>query len=260
VRAQERSVASAVVLGALILLAVGGAAVRGPWIVERRTAEVPFRGARLPTPTPAPLPSDQGLPLPEPGDAPRFDLSWLPGVLLVLGLAVIAFVLWRIWLRYRRASAPREEAEPRSSGLVDGADVLPELPVLLRGVEAARLSLASIAEPTDAVIAAWLSLEDAAAESGVRRHPAQTPTEFTLAILTATRADADATRELLALYHLARFSTHPVTPEHVERASRCLGAIAESWVVAGHAPAGHAPAGAGPARGDGAGGADGGGP
>jgi Domain of unknown function (DUF4129) len=230
VRVQERSVASAVVLGALILLAVGGAAVRGPWVLERRTAEVPFRGARLPTPTPEPLPTDQRPPLPEPGEAPRIDLSWLPGVLIVLAAAVLALVLWRIWLRYRRASAPGEES-PRSAGIADDVEALPEVPVLLRGVEAARLSLASIAEPGDAVIAAWLSLEDAAAESGVRRHPAQTPTEFTLAILTATKADAEATRELLALYHLARFSTHPVTADDVEHASRCLGAIAESWAA-----------------------------
>jgi len=231
VRAGRRTFALAAARGALILLAVVGAAVRGPWIVERRTAEVPFRGARLPTPTPAPLPPDQGLPLPEPGDAARIDLSWLPVALLAIAAAIVALVLWRIWLRYRRA-ALREAEAPRSAGIADGADVLPELPVLLRGVEAARLSLASIGKPTDAVIAAWLSLEDAAADSGVRRHPAQTPTEFTLAILTATRADPDATRELLGLYHLARFSTHPVTPDHVARASRCLGAIAESWTTA----------------------------
>jgi hypothetical protein len=124
--------------------------------------------------------------------------------------------------------------------------------VLLRGVEAARLSLASIAEPTDAVIAAWLSLEDAAAESGVRRHPAQTPTEFTLGVLTATKADADATRELLALYHLARFSTHPVTAEDVERASRCLGAIAASWHAAHGVAAGPGAAAPGGARAAGA--------
>jgi hypothetical protein len=247
VRAGQGSLASAVVLGALILLAVGGAAVRGPWILERRTAEVPFRGARLPTPTPAPLASDRGLPLPEAGDAPRIDLGWLPGALLVLAAAVLALVLWRIWQRYRRSAVP-EEQSPRSAGIADGPDALPDVPVLLRGVEAARLSLASIAEPTDAVIAAWLSLEDAAEESGVRRHPAQTPTEFTLAILGATKADAEATRELLGLYHLARFSTHPITSEHVERASRCLGAIAESWAAArAHAgPAGTSPeAGAG---------------
>ncbi|MFD3445085.1 DUF4129 domain-containing protein [Microbacteriaceae bacterium 4G12] len=243
-RARERSFAAAVVLGALILLAVLGSAVRGPWILERRTEEVPFRGARTPTLTPAPSPEEGRPPLDGVEDLPRLDLSWLPGVLIVLLAAVVALVLWRLWLRYRRAGAPAEESA-RSAGVTAGADAVPELPVLLRGVEAARLSLGSVADPGDAVIAAWLSLEDAAAESGVRRHPAQTPTEFTLAILGSTRADADATRELLGLYHLARFSTHPVTADHVERASRCLGAIAESGVAA-------RPAGASGAGGSGA--------
>ena len=243
-RARERSIAGAVVLGALIALAVVGSAVRGPWVLERRTAEVPFRGARTPTLTPAPLPTEGRSPLDDAEALPRLDLSWLPAVLIVLLAAVVALVLWRLWLRYRRAGAPVEDTA-RSAGVTAGVDAVPELPVLLRGVEAARLSLGSIPDPGDAVIAAWLSLEDAAAESGVRRHPAQTPTEFTLAILRSTRADADATRELLALYHLARFSTHPVTADHVERASRCLGAIADSWVAS--RPAGAAGTSGGPA-------------
>ena len=228
---------SAVVLSALILLAVAGAAVRGPWILERRTADVPFRGARVPTETPPPLPREDALPPAEPGDAVQLDIGWVLWVAAALAAAAVALVLWRLWLRYRRASAPGE-GSPRSAGATDGADALPEVPVLLRGVESARSSLESIADPSDAVVAAWLSLEDAAAESGVRRHPAQTPTEFTVAILTATRADPDAARELLGLYHLARFSTQPVTADHVARASRCLGAIAASWSAAGARTAG----------------------
>ena len=124
-----------------------------------------------------------------------------------------------VWTGRQRMS----EAWQAFAGFVRSTEDLP-IGQLVRG--------GCLNDPGDAVIAAWLSLEDAAAESGVRRHPAQTPTEFTLAILRSTRADADATRELLALYHLARFSTHPVTADHVERAWRCLGAIAESWVAA----------------------------
>ena len=64
-------------------------------------------------------------------DLPRLDLSWLPGVLLVLLGAVVALVLWRLWLRYRRAGAPTEDSA-RSAGITAGADAVPELPVLLR--------------------------------------------------------------------------------------------------------------------------------
>src|SRR5680860_1161507 len=100
---------------------------------------------------------------------------------------------------------------------------------LRRGVAEARRFLAEIAGPSDAVIAAWLALEDAASASGVRRAPSQTPTEFTLAVLDRTNADPDATAELLALYHRARFSGHPIEAADVARASRCFGRLAASW-------------------------------
>ena len=103
------------------------------------------------------------------------------------------------------------------------------LPALLRGVEAAQASLAEHPVPSDAVVAAWLQLEEAAAESGLVRPPAQTPAEFTVTVLAATRADERATLELLELYHRARFSRHPVGPPEVAAAADCLGRISASW-------------------------------
>lgn len=227
-RARKGSLLAVAAACALLALAVVGAAVRGPWIIEPRDFDFAFPAPQTTLPA-AEVPPDQELPaLPPAGeDTVPVDLSWIGIALTALAAAVISALLWRFWLRYRRPLPAAEAA--RSASLADPIDQLPDIPVLLRGVEAARHSLARIADPADAVIAAWMSLEEAAARSGVIRHPASTPTEFTVAILTATDAAPAATDELLTLYESARFSTHPVTPAEVERASRCLGEIAASW-------------------------------
>ena len=59
------------------------------------------------------------------------------------------------------------------------------------------------------VIEAWLALESAAAGSGAPRDPAQTPSEFTAALLRRHHADEAATSTLLGLYHRARFAADP---------------------------------------------------
>ena len=60
-------------------------------------------------------------------------------------------------------------------------------------------------------------------DSGVRRDPASTPTEFVVQVLDRTAADRSATRSLLAAYERARFSGLPITGEDVERAAADLG-------------------------------------
>jgi hypothetical protein len=232
VRTRAASVILACSVSALLALAVFGAALRGPWVNEPRTFDFGFPAPSLPI---VEQPQQEGDPnvIPERPEPLELDLSWLAVLLLVLAVVLISALLWWLVRRYRRpigaAEAPRGEVAevPESPA--------PDLPVLLRGVHAARTSLARFAAPADAVVAAWLSLEEAAERSGVHRSPSATPTEFTMAVLAATPAPPHATRELLELYRTARFSTHPVTAADVERASRCLGEIAESFERV-HAP------------------------
>ena len=106
---------------------------------------------------------------------------------------------------------------------------MPELPILEQGVEAALDYLKSIRETDDAIIAAWLALEDAAAATGVPRKPSQTPTEFTVSVLEATDADRGAVTGLLRLYHLARFSDHPISGSDIEQATQHLATLARGW-------------------------------
>ncbi|MFE4463522.1 DUF4129 domain-containing protein [Oerskovia sp. NPDC056781] len=141
-------------------------------------------------------------------------------------LTIVAIVRLR-----RRTREPAPEAPTPHDHVAAGASIATptltiQLPALRRGVQHARHLLDTAATPRDAVTAAWIALEDATADTGHRRHPAQTPTEFTTTVLDATPADPDAVTTLLGLYQRARFTTHPLTPQDVDAARDCLERLA----------------------------------
>jgi Domain of unknown function (DUF4129) len=81
--------------------------------------------------------------------------------------------------------------------------------------------------PSDAVIAAWVQLEQSAAASGTERAAHQTPSEFTEAVLAEHSADAAALHELKAVYQRARFGEPgQVTTADAEAARAALRRIA----------------------------------
>jgi len=85
-----------------------------------------------------------------------------------------------------------------------------------------RLRVHDGGDPGDAVVAAWLLLEEATAGAGLTRRPHQTPTEFTTAVLTGLDVDATALHRLRTLYQRARFSSRPVTEDDVDAARVAL--------------------------------------
>jgi len=211
------------------LLVVAGSALSAPWRADPRSP------APLPAPEP-PLPEapEQLTDLTAPGEVVPDERSFpLLLVLTVVGLLVLLLLL-RVFLNRlslaRGSAVDRYEPSAGAVTAVAGPPPEPDLPALRRGVAAARQVLRGAADPGDAVIAAWLELEKAAASSGIDRAPAQTPTEFTAAVLAATRADPGATRTLLGLYHRARFDPHAaLTSADTAEAGRCLERIAASW-------------------------------
>jgi hypothetical protein len=235
-RTRAGSVLLAAGMTALLALAVLSAAMRGPWTTEERDFRWPFEPGPVPTLV-APEQEDGGAnPLPEQSEMQALDLSW---VAVVVGMVLVTVVILLIVRFLRRLARPVGGPQaPRGLNAEADAPPEPDIPVLLRGVSAARELLTRFAEPSDAVVAAWLALEDAADRSGVHRRPSATPTEFTFAVLAATPAPPAATRELLDLYRAARFSTHPVTAADVKRAAGCLAAIAESFAAAAPADEG----------------------
>ena len=209
------------------MLAVGVLVVLAPatapsWSVSDRFGV--WGGA--PSYTPRPLPplvrptGEETLPPLEGSGVGNVALPVL-WALLVLGLLAVAFWVWRMLPR----PVTKANADDTSGPAATGHDA----PAVRQGVSDAQQLLHTVVDPTDAVLAAWVALEGAAAGSGLPRHPADTPTEFTARVLTATGADANAVTRLLALYHRARFSAGGVGPDAVVEARHCLAALAASW-------------------------------
>jgi hypothetical protein len=225
----RRSASLVAVVTAAVLVAALGSAVAGPWEMEERDLSwlTDWLEGEVAEPIDlGTLPEFEFEPATPSGPGP--DLSWMRWV--GIGVAVAAGVAALVWLirRYRRTRLPEPVASQRMEGAAGPAE-MPEIPVLQKGVREARRMLEEGSDPDDAIISAWMALEAAAADAGVRRRPSQTPTEFAVAILERTAADSTATQRLLALYRRARFSRHRSTRDDVTEAVRCLGVLAENW-------------------------------
>ena len=227
----RRSASLVAAVTAVLLVAAVASAVAGPWEMEERdfswlTELIDERTFPTVTLDVAEFEFEPGSP---PGPGP--DLRWIRYVAIALAVAgAIAVLVWLV-RRYRMTRLPEPVTVQRMEGAAAAAD-MPEVPVLQQGVRAARRMLEEGTEPDDAIISAWMTLEAAAADAGVRRLPSQTPTEFAVAILERTAADSVATQRLLGLYRRARFSRRRSTRDDVAEAVRCLGVLADSWGLA----------------------------
>jgi hypothetical protein len=147
-----------------------------------------------------------------------------------IGALVIASIVltWLIrWLMGRR----RDPAGPDvpSPAITVAAALRDATELAIFEAEAARAG-----EATDAVIASWVILEEAAASAGTPREAPQTPTEFTASVLAGHHADPVAVRTLLGLYHEARFGQTPLPDEAAAAAAAALRTISASLLpVAG---------------------------
>lgn len=197
-----------------------------------------FTGPRMflppgPVRTDAPAPAATGTPEPQqPAHAIRIDLSWVLVALLVLAVIVALAVLWR---RRRRPQGrpPLPELADLSDGEVSDAprepEPEPQPEQVRRGLGRAAEVLAGPREPRDAIERAWLGLEEGAADSGVRRLPAETPAEFTARVVARVDADRDAAGRFLAVYLRARFGSAPVTEAEMAVARDAVEALRLSW-------------------------------
>jgi Domain of unknown function (DUF4129) len=215
----------------LASLCVVVAAQAGPWRPTQRGVELP---PELTAATPAPdVVPDTG---PEQApdlavlEEPPPDLTWVRRA-VVVALAAVLLVLLVRWALRRQLPARPPPSDPlpaRAPVAGPGADREPDLRVLTEGARDAVRHLTAAASPADAVIAAWVALEDAAARSGVTRERSSTATEFALDVLDRTAADPAAARILLALYLRARFDDQPLLGEDVDAAARAAGALLDT--------------------------------
>ncbi|MBB5956306.1 hypothetical protein FHS29_002892 [Saccharothrix tamanrassetensis] len=147
-------------------------------------------------------------------------------VVVLVVLSVLALVVFIGLITALRTPKRRR----RGVGMVaevteDGGSTAPD--VLVRGAREAleELRTRTGGPPRDAVVLAWLRLEQAAADSGAARAPHETPTEFTGALLARHHVDEDATGALRKVYQRARFGVTEVTDEDSRTAQDALERI-----------------------------------
>jgi uncharacterized MAPEG superfamily protein len=124
--------------------------------------------------------------------------------LLYLVIALIVLVLLR--LIYQVATAPRDKKRRDKKQPRTKAERLAE--ALEEGLQAVERGT-----PSDAVIACWVGLEDAAEAAGVPRNEAETTAEFTLRVLAVDGVSAPDLATLADLYREARYSSHASSEE-----------------------------------------------
>jgi Domain of unknown function (DUF4129) len=152
-------------------------------------------------------------------------------IVVAVAVVSIAALIWRWWARRpsRPASSWHSAAVAATSEVVAEPEQEPDMPALRTGISLALQVLDEQRDPADAIVRAWLGLQETAEESGILRRPAETPTEFTSRILSHAFADDRAIRTLLRLYLRTRFGDHPVTTEDVATVRSALEELLRSW-------------------------------
>lgn len=178
---------------------------------------------------------------PAPRGATHLSLGSVLWVLAGLAVLGASFLLWRWWSNRASRRATGVHAAPVSAARPAPAapepEQEPEHEKLLSGIELAIQVLEEPREPTDAIVRAWLGLEETAAASGVVRRPSETPSELASRILRSVVADDRAIRTLLRLYLQTRFGDHPVTGDDVSAVREALRALVGSWHAASQSAA-----------------------
>jgi hypothetical protein len=215
----------------LFVIAILSASVAGlPKLeVGRREPLPPPPGAQVtPTGTPGPLPSPDG---------GADDAQLIIGIVLVLIVLsmLILLLIWgiRMLLAAWRNRPLRRQPGTQTDVEVQGADALadtePDAPAVRRGIAAARAAVQERADPSDAIVAAWVGLEETAADSGIGRAPSETQVEFTLRMLLRRPGIEGPARDLLRLYEGVRFGGHLASEQERAAAAEALESIEAGW-------------------------------
>ena len=152
---------------------------------------------------------------------------------IIIGIAVIgvASLLWQWWNRrpLREATGLHSVVVTETTEIPIEPESEPDTPALRSDIELALQMLDEQREPADAIVRAWLGLQETAEESGIVRQPAETATEFTSRILSRAVVDDRAVRTLLRLYLRTRFGDHPVTSDDVAAVRMALQELVRTW-------------------------------
>jgi len=222
------------VAGLFVVLMIA-AALQGTPSIRPPAVEQPDR-----LPSAEPIPEQTGAVLPDVGQHGEPLVQRIIAVvlaivigasilmLLVLGIRTLVRALAGLW---RDRPLARREAAEVDPGRTTAAAVAPapDSRTIQRGIATALRSIESGADPADSIVAAWVGLEESAADAGVHRGSAETAGEFTARILGHRPGAAAAIVELLGLYEGVRFGGRVADEADRQAASRCLRSIEEEW-------------------------------
>ncbi|MFI9486291.1 DUF4129 domain-containing protein [Promicromonospora sp. NPDC052451] len=215
----------------LVTTAVLGAATATSWDLDPPHLPTPaFTVAPPPATAPDASPTPTAQPLPD--TTP--DTTWLAlTAAIIVGLLLLAGatrLVRHLLATYRARTTTHPDTLP--GGTTTAAlDHEVDIPEIQDAVTRALAHLQGHTRPRDAVVAAWVALEEAAERAGTHRDPAQTTTEFAGTVLAATPAPPAAVTRLRTLYQRARFTDRPVDRAAVDQAREALADIARSLEV-----------------------------
>ncbi|MBP2437833.1 DUF4129 domain-containing protein [Microbacterium amylolyticum] len=151
-------------------------------------------------------------------------------VLAGLALVVVLFSVARALLRQRpRARQEGIAIDDELTPVVAEARMPVSVPAIRRGIEGALARLDDDRPTSDAIIAAWVGLEESADDAGQSRGISETAGEFTSRILQERPgAEADI-RSLLFLYESVRFGGVTASDADRTAARAALERIREAW-------------------------------
>lgn len=193
------------------------------------------------SPTPEilpPMPMESTPPPREPAeDSPLLAIiGFILAALVVAGVLALVFFALRMLIRHLRGlwrdrPLARREAAQVDGGVVVGApvEVEPDEATIRRGIAEALRTIDERPAPGDSIVAAWVGLEESAADAGAGRSVNETPSEFTVRIIGRRSGIAADVVALLGLYEKVRFGGHEADEGDRARASACLRGIQEGW-------------------------------
>lgn len=229
-----RNLFPAVVVCAVLVVVI--AALQGPLIVGAPRIDLIFpQVAATPPPATEPAAPENTIPA---HDAPESTGPFRPttilfalGSLAAAALVIAGFLIVRALCRRRRAELDTAAVSTLPSGRVDAAtnEQTVEAPAVVRGIARALNALDAPGVPHDAIVEAWLGLQQSAEDSGVRLRASETPTEFTVRVLAREQGIVDELSVLVSLYQSVRFGDRHPTASDIDSARSALLSIQEAW-------------------------------
>lgn len=198
---------------------------------------VDFESGDIIAPVETPPPSQTEQPLaelePSPDNPVLAVIAMIVGILIAV---VIALLLLRLAIRLIRALWERRALQRKDAMTPDLAHVaapVPEsvidAPIVRDAISGALDAIDESPVPADAIVSAWVGLEESAGRAGQERGMAETPGEFTLRIIGRRGEIAAETTALLALYERVRFGGHVATEDDRADARALLTRIRRGW-------------------------------